>query len=213
MLTTAATIPLLLIAATMAAYWYRVLRMARKQRTHSGRAANLIPAEPLGRALRILWAPAIITWIGHPIAAMLWTDPPAPLRPLFDPGWARWICAAAVLAGFLITRQCWRRMGKSWRMGIDPAEKTQLVFDGLFAYVRHPIYALSAGMMLATMAALPSPLMLAAGAIHMFLLLWESAREERNLLAVHGDAYEAYRRHVGRIVPRSCRPYEPAGGR
>ena len=32
-------LPLLLIGAIMAAYWYRVLRMARKQRKQTGRAA------------------------------------------------------------------------------------------------------------------------------------------------------------------------------
>ncbi len=202
--------PLILIGVVMAAYWYRVLRMARKQRQRSGRAANLIPTEPLGRALRVLWAPAIVVWIAHPLAAPFWASPTPPLVPLFDAGWARWLCFGIVLAGFLVTRQCWRRMGKSWRMGIDPSEKTQLVFEGLFAYVRHPIYSLSAGMMVATMAALPSPLMLAAGVIHISLLVWESAREERNLVAIHGEAYQAYRREVGRIVPRRLRAYTPA---
>src|SRR4051812_38986266 len=76
-------LPLLLIGIVMAAYWYRVLRMARKQRQRSGRAANLIPAEPLGRVLRVLWAPAIVIWIGHPIASPFWNDPPSAFRQLF----------------------------------------------------------------------------------------------------------------------------------
>ena len=204
------SVPLLLIGGTVALYWHRVLRMARKQRRRTGKAANLVPPEPVGRVLRILWVPVVVLWVAHPVAAAFWNNPSAGLRPVADVGWLRWVSAAAVVAGFLVTRRCWKRMGQNWRMGIDPGERTQLVFDGLFAYVRHPIYALSAAMMLATMAALPTPVMLAAGTVHVALLLWESAREERHLVAVHGPAYEAYRRHVGRILPRSLRPYVPA---
>lgn len=205
-----ASLPLLLIGGVVAAYWYRVIRMARKQRQKTGRAANLIPAEPLGRGLRLLWTPAIGVWVFHPLASGLVADLPPAVRPLLDVGWVRWVGAAIVLTGFQLTRTCWRRMGKSWRMGIDPGERTPLVFDGPFGYVRHPIYALSAAMMVATVAALPSPAMLAAGTIHVGLLLWESAREERYLAGVHGPAYEDYRRRVGRILPRSVRPYVPA---
>ena len=191
----------------MTAYWYRVLRMAQKQRRKTGRAANLVPAEPIGRALRVLWAPAIVVWMLHPVAASFWTAPPAFFRPLYALGPGRWAMLAVVFAGFLITRTCWRRMGANWRMGIDPGERNTLVFDGLFGYVRHPIYALSAFMMLATAIALPTPLMLIAAVIHVTLLLWESAREERHLLAVHGPAYQAYQRSVGRLAPRSWRRY------
>ena len=31
-------------------------------------------------------------------------------------------------------------MGRSWRMGIDPAEKTSLVTRGPYRWMRHPIY-------------------------------------------------------------------------
>ncbi len=200
-------LPLLLIGAIMGAYWYRVLRMARKQRKQTGRAANLIPAEKLGLVLRIVWVPVIVVWIAHPLSAPFIENPPAVLRPLFDSTWARWPLAGIVFLGFVVTRRCWRRMGKAWRMGIDPAEKNRLVFDGLFAYVRHPIYSLSALMMAATAVALPTPLMIAAAGLHIVLLVWESVREERHLVAVHGDGYREYQRRVGRIVPRGLRAY------
>ena len=204
-------VPLLVIAGAMAAYWYRVVRMARKQRKRTGKAANLIPPEPLGRVLRVVWFPVVVVWIAHPALNGIATDLQLPLvlRPLFHTGLGGWGCAAVVLGGLVATRRCWRRMGASWRMGIDPGEKAGLVYDGLFGYVRHPIYALSALMMTATILALPSPAMLAAGAAHIGLLLWESTREEQHLVAAHGAAYEAYRRRVGRILPRSLRPYVP----
>ena len=40
-------------------------------------------------------------------------------------------------------------------MRIDPNERTQLVFNGPYAYVRHPIYGLSQVLVLTTLAAAP----------------------------------------------------------
>jgi protein-S-isoprenylcysteine O-methyltransferase Ste14 len=100
-------------------------------------------------------------------------------------------------------------MGKSWRMGIDPNEKTQLVFTGPFAYVRHPIYGLSQLLMLMTILIVPSPAMLLVGVLHILFMQWEVRREDRYLCSVHGDAYAAYQRKVGRFFPKSLQPYRP----
>ena len=133
-------------------------------------------------------------------------------RPLFLSRALAWPAALVAVGAFAATLVCWKRMGKSWRMGIDPADKTQLVCSGPYAYVRHPIYALSSLIMLMTMIVLPSPLMLAVGVIHLRLLQWEAGREERYLLGVHGEEYRLYRTHTGRFLPRSLSGYAPAIG-
>jgi protein-S-isoprenylcysteine O-methyltransferase Ste14 len=104
-------------------------------------------------------------------------------------------------------------MGKNWRMGIDPAEKNPLLVAGPFACVRHPIYALSQAMMLATLVAIPSPLMLAAGTCHLSLIQWEARREESHLKQVHGQPYADYCARVRRFVPsiRASVPEEACG--
>jgi protein-S-isoprenylcysteine O-methyltransferase Ste14 len=62
-------------------------------------------------------------------------------------------------------------------------------------------------MLLASMALLPSPLMLAAG-LHMITFLqWEARREEKYLSVHHGEGYLAYCRQTGGFVPRSLRAY------
>lgn len=195
-----------LLGIVLAAYWGRVIRMARKARKSSGRAANFVPAEPIGRGLRILWTPLVVAWVGHPFFTALSRQAPWPLRPLWHSAWTGCVGAAAAGLCFLATRACWKAMGRSWRMGIDPSERTALVFNGPFARVRHPIYALSQAMMLATVLAIPSPLMIALGALHVLLMQWEAAREEKYLLALHGEPYAEYRRRVPRFVPRLIGP-------
>ena len=196
---------LIAIGIVVAAYWQRVLRMARKARRSTGRAANFLPPEPLGRAIRVIWVPVVVLWVAHPWITALAPPKTAALRPLLASPWLAWLGAAIALACFLASRRCWKMMGKSWRMGIDPSEQTALVTGGPFAYVRHPIYALSQAMMLATVLAIPSPLMIAAGLVHIVLLHWEARREERHLLQVHGDEYGIYCQRVRRFIPRSNR--------
>jgi len=56
--------------------------------------------------------------------------------------------------------------------------------------------------MVATLGALPSPLMLIVAVLHLALIQWEVRREERYLVLLHGAAYADYMRRVGRFVPR-----------
>lgn len=195
-------VPILIIGLTIGGYWLRVMQMARRAKRRSGRAANLIPQESTGRWNRILWTPAVITWVAHPFYSAIVASPVRPLAPItVVPLGVKWTLAGVVVVGMALTAICWKRMGKSWRMGIDPNEKTSLVVTGPYAYVRHPIYALSLMMMLATMMTIPSPLMLTAGAVHLALLVWEARREEHYLAALHGEKYRMYCSQVGRFMP------------
>jgi protein-S-isoprenylcysteine O-methyltransferase Ste14 len=196
-------LPALLIGFIMALYWSRVLRLAWKQKRRTGQAANLFPPETVGRVLRIVWFPAIALWIALPICAgSLKRASPALLRPLFQNLWVSWIALAIALIAFVATWICWKKMGKSWRMGIDPNDKTRLIVTGPYARLRHPIYALSSLLMICTMLILPSPVMLAVGIIHLSLLQWEARREEQYLTALHGPSYALYAARTGRFLPR-----------
>lgn len=203
--------PALIIALILSIYWVRVRRLARKIRKSTGHGANFRPRERVGQLLRWIWVPVVTIWVSHPYVTALMGTRPAPwlLTPLVHSDIVSWlavVAAASALAGSMV---CWKRMGKSWRMGIDPDEKTQLIVSGPYAYVRHPIYALSSLLMLATLAAVPSPLMLMAGFLHLLLLQWEARREEKYLLVHHGQSYAEYCRRVGRFVPRSLQGFHP----
>jgi protein-S-isoprenylcysteine O-methyltransferase Ste14 len=179
-------------------------RLSRK----IGRDPNVIPREKTGRRLRLIWAPTVLGWCAVPWITFFLPDSHAPFllrpvvgyRPAADIGgyWGAAVGLAALWATFI----CWRKMGRSWRIGIDPTEKTQLIISGPYRWVRHPIYALSMLLMLSSVMVIPSPLMLLIAAIHITMLQLEARREERYLVAIHGGEYRSYMQTVGRFIPR-----------
>ncbi len=193
-------------------YWVRVLRLVRKTRRKHGTSAQFVPREPLGRALRIIWYPTVTLWALHPWItlgfALSGHTAPRLLTPLCTSLLLALPATAIAIAAMWATLVCWRKMGSSWRMGINPGEKTELVVSGPYSRVRHPIYALSSTLMLASAAVIPSPAMLVAAAVHVAFLRWESYREELNLIAVHGEAYAAYMRSTGAFFPMPGRSYK-----
>ncbi len=173
---------------------------ARRRHRH---AANVIPRETVGQAVRWIWAPVVGVWIAMPwLVAFEIGRRSIALRPLWHLPILSWTAAIVIFHGWIATRICWKRMGKSWRMGIDPGEKNPLIATGAYARVRHPIYALSQLMMVSTIVVAPSPAMFVAGAIHIVLMQWEVRREEAHLLMAHGQVYRDYLDRVPRFKPK-----------
>jgi len=197
----------LILGMVIGGYWLRVWKMADRAWRKSGRAANFMPAERLGRWLRVIWIPVVGMWIAGPFCAAVARRPGWALSPIWrntgwEGIWLAWFGCGLAACSFIATISCWKQMGHSWRMGIDPTERTELISGGPYARLAHPIYALSQLMMLGTILSLPSPMLLGAGAVHLFLLHWEARREERHMLQSHGEAYARYRSQVGGFVPR-----------
>lgn len=195
-------LPALAIGLIVGFYWLRVVKMVIKQKRRTGRDANFVPRESLGYYLRFVWYPVVILWVALPWVLAWYDDLPQPMRRMAIPVWLSWIGVVLAAACLGLTMYCWRQMGRSWRMGIDPDEKTQLIVTGPFAHVRHPIYALSCAMMLASVLAVPVLAMCGIAVLHNGFLQWEARREERYLLSAHGAAYANYMKQSGRFLPR-----------
>ena len=91
----------------------------------------------------------------------------------------------------------------SWRIGVDPAARTDLVTGGVFGAVRNPIFT---AMLVATAGlVLLVPNLVSAAAFGVLVAAFEvqvRLVEEPYLRATHGRAYDAYRATVGRFLPR-----------
>jgi len=195
-------IPAFTVGLVVAFYWARVMHLARKIKRWTGHSANVLSPDLIGRFTRIIWFPTTLLWIALPLAGPLFENRISCFRPIYVSVPAAWIALFAGLLAFAATLICWKKMGKSWRMGIDPAEETSLIISGPYAFVRHPIYSLSSLLMLSTVVAYPSPPMIFVGVVHLLLLQFEARREEAHMTKVHGTIYADYCTRVGRFLPR-----------
>jgi protein-S-isoprenylcysteine O-methyltransferase Ste14 len=93
-------------------------------------------------------------------------------------------------------------MGDSWRIGVDPVERTELVTDGPFELVRNPIFAGMLPTSLGLALLVPNAAAL-AGLCALLIALEIQVRvvEEPYLLRAHGARYADYAARVGRFFP------------
>ena len=106
------------------------------------------------------------------------------------------------LAGIAGTLHAQLEMGTSWRVGVDPSERTALRTDGPFRWVRNPIFS----WMILTAAGLALLVPNAAGLAALLGLvvaieLQVRLVEEPYLSRTHGAAYADWAARTGRFVP------------
>ena len=106
------------------------------------------------------------------------------------------------LAGIAGTLHAQLEMGASWRVGVDPSERTALRTDGPFRWVRNPIFSwmllTSTGLALLVPNAASLVGLLALG---IGLQLHVRFVEEPYLLRTHGAAYAEWAARTGRFLP------------
>ncbi|EGJ12048.1 MULTISPECIES: isoprenylcysteine carboxylmethyltransferase family protein [Rubrivivax] len=124
-------------------------------------------------------------------AAPAWADPAAP--------WLALVLAAASLAVGLAAVTA-NRPG-NFNVHPEPRAGGRLVEHGIYAWIRHPMYAALLLLALAAVAVAPGATTVAA-AVALAVVLWiKSSLEERWMSAVH-PGYDAYRARTRRFVPR-----------
>jgi protein-S-isoprenylcysteine O-methyltransferase Ste14 len=198
--------PATLLAATISTYWLCAGVMIFRVRRKTRKPVGVVPEQGLERLMWIIWVPLIAAWITLPYLAISHTAPLLAVPELVraHPALAalRWAAALCGVFCLAMTIECWLRMGKSWRIAVTPRDRTKLVTDGLYAFIRHPIYALSILLMLCSAVVVATLPMLVVAVVHITLMLVKARNEERFLLENHGDAYAAYCRNTGRFFPR-----------
>lgn len=147
----------------------------------------------------LLFVVALVTGFLGPVTALLGLDAPGFLSspPLQAAG-----VALAVL-GIGATFWAQLQMGNSWRVGVDPNERTSLVTTGVFAVVRNPIFTAMGITGLGLTLMVPNVIAI-AGLAGLLVALELQVRviEEPHLRGVHGDAYAAYAASTGRFLPQ-----------
>lgn len=104
--------------------------------------------------------------------------------------------------GILLTLRAQAAMGKSWRIGVDETERTELVTTGAFGIVRNPVFSAMIVFSIGLLLAVPTFVsVIAFAALMVALELQTRVVEEPYLLSAHDPEYREYARRVGRFVP------------
>ncbi len=199
-------LPQTIVVLTVWTYWTCVCVLVVRSHLRFRTSAGSLPRTARERWMWALWVPAILLWQVVPALATISARPmlAMPAAALSLPALlaVRYLAAAAAVLAFALTVPCWLGMGSNWSMAIVPGKRCRLITSGMFTYVRHPIYALSILLMLATMAATITPMMTLIGIVHITMLYLKALSEERYLRRIYGEQYTEYCRQTGRFFAR-----------
>lgn len=190
-----------LVLALKTLYWGCAVAKAVHLRRTTGRSSQPWPKNRVERLLIVAWIVDIAVWVGQPVLLVNQVVLPG-MEPIWHSTAVEAAGAALGLAGLALSILAWVQMGASWRLGTTHKERTDLVVHGLFAWVRHPIYASQAWLLLGSALLLPTPVSAGLTVVHMACLLAKARLEERFLVGMHGDDYVRYARRVGGFFPR-----------
>ena len=136
-----------------------------------------------------------------PVGVYAATGLSEPIEGLLHPA-AQWAGVVLAVGGIVATYLAQLHLGESWRIGVDAAERTDLVVVGVFRRVRNPIFTAMVVCAVGLVLMVPSPVGV-VGLVVLGVALEVQVRgvEEPYLRVAHGDAYHRYEQTVGRFVP------------
>ena len=197
--------PQLIVAITISAYWACVFAMTLRSWVKFKVPSGSLPKTKLEKRMWMIWVPTITAWI-----ALSWKSISQITQALetsgntgFGTAWSIVMWGAAIVAvfAFIATTQCWMKMGQNWSMAVRPDKETELITDGMFSRVRHPIYSLSLLLMICTLTVITNWGMAIVATSHCSLLILKSWNEEKYLTKTHGQQYREYLLQTNRFIP------------
>jgi protein-S-isoprenylcysteine O-methyltransferase Ste14 len=130
-------------------------------------------------------------WLGAAVGA-----PPLATGPRLALG------LAFMVAGGLLSASSVFLMGRAWRIGLDPDNRTDLAESGPYRWIRHPIYSGWLLVLLGSVLAIPASTIEVAAVVTALGVAAQARREEQHMLGTIGERYARYAARTGRFAPR-----------
>jgi protein-S-isoprenylcysteine O-methyltransferase Ste14 len=128
------------------------------------------------------------------------------------PDWTGWLGAVLFAVAIWLLWRSHLDLGRNWTPALGFREDHELVTDGVFEHVRHPMYAahilwgIAAALMLHNwIVGLTLPGVMVA------VYLSRVSAEEQMMLEQFGEQYRAYMQRTGRLIPRLREPESRRG--
>lgn len=179
------------------------LRMIIQLRTTGSTGFVLLRegSSPLQLVASGMFVSALLAGLASPVFALVyaehtfwaaWPLPPA----LAAIGGVLYVCGVSLAFTAQLT------LGRSWRIGVDAQERTELIVRGAFGIVRNPVFSALQLTAVALALLCSTPLAWLACSVQLVALeLQVRGVEEPHLARIHAAAYLDYAARVGRFVP------------
>ena len=105
---------------------------------------------------------------------------------------------AGIISGWIISAQ----LKDSWRVGVPENQITELIQEGVYAYIRNPYFLTYYIMYIGLFLVRPSFLFLFLVSAIVIVFHFMVLKEEEYLSKIHGNAYKKYKNRTGRYLPR-----------
>ena len=119
------------------------------------------------------------------------------------PGWSGWIGAAIFAISLWVLWRSHADLGRQWSVKVEIQEEHKLITDGIFRYIRHPMYAAH------ILWGIAQPLLLwnwIAGLSMLVMIFplyfYRVPKEEIMMVDEFGDEYRHYMDRTGRVFPK-----------
>lgn len=184
------------------AYFVLTMLLPRwRVKKQTGREALVVPKDDsaagfIGKVFRLLFL-LVLTVLLVNVFAPAWEKYllPADFLKTKYTWWAGMVSLHVSLALIVITQY---QMSRSWRVGFDETERTELVTSGMFRYSRNPIFLGMLLTMFGLFLALPNAVTLVVFVLACTVLQIQVRLEEAYLRSAQGEPYEQYSQKVGR---------------
>jgi protein-S-isoprenylcysteine O-methyltransferase Ste14 len=119
------------------------------------------------------------------------------------PNWAGWLGVILILLALLVFWRSHADLGLNWSPSLEIRTEHKLITNGIFGYIRHPMYASQWIWVIA------QPLLIQnwiAGFLNLFVFIafyfLRVRAEEKMMLDTFGDEYREYMNKTGAVFPR-----------
>jgi protein-S-isoprenylcysteine O-methyltransferase Ste14 len=122
------------------------------------------------------------------------------------PDWVSWLGVAIMAGAGLLHWRAHADLGRNYSMTVLLRERQSLVTDGVYAWIRHPIYA-SLWLIVIAQPLLVHHWICGFSGLPTFAVLFfhRLRREEGMMIDAFGEQYRDYMRRVGGVIPRRSR--------
>lgn len=124
---------------------------------------------------------------------------PDPL--LFLSTWLAPLGFCLLIVGIVLLYLAFKAFDGAEFLGLKQEKKPELVFSGMYQYVRHPLYFATVILILGLFLLVPTQKMLLVLLISYGYILIGYRLEERKLVQVFGEEYITYQKRVKAIIP------------